>query len=117
MNFETEKTVKTALKTCVLTLGIGSWIWLAKANETLAKETHNKKLTSAIILIPFIGWIIWLWKFCDLVEIATVGKTSKQLNFIAIYLLWWTGVPQWQLAQKLGSVKLSDEMSSADKLV
>ncbi len=73
-----------------ITFGIYSWYWAVKTKGEMNNLGENIP-TAWIWLIPFIGWIWWLWKYSEAVEHVTGEKITGILAFVVLFLLGHIG--------------------------
>jgi cytochrome bd-type quinol oxidase subunit 2 len=78
----------------IITLGIYGWYWLvATKNELNVKNKEQPHIPTAWIwLIPFFGFIWWLWVYSEGVDKRTKGACSQVIAFILIFLLSIIGI-------------------------
>jgi len=69
----------------LVTCGIYSWYWLVKTKGEMNK-LGEKIPTAWLWLIPFVGTIIWLWKYSEGVVKVTNSKMSSILSFVLLLL-------------------------------
>jgi hypothetical protein len=76
-----------AILACV-TFGIYALIWMVKTKNEMNKCGVNPPIPTAwMLLIPFIGPLLFQWKFSGGVEHVTQGKSSQAMTFILLFVL------------------------------
>ncbi len=87
----TKRSVATVIILTFVTFGIYSLVWAVKTKNEMNSLGANVP-TAWMILIPFIGPLLWYWKFSGGVEHVTAGKMSGVIAFILIVLLGFIGM-------------------------
>jgi hypothetical protein len=70
----------------LITIGIYSWYWLVKTKGELNQRGATIP-TCWIWLIPFIGGLLWLFRYSEGVAKVTNGQKSTGLTFVVLWLL------------------------------
>lgn len=68
-----------------VTFGIYSW-HLAIKTKTEMNNLGADIPTAWIWLIPFVGIIWWLWKYCEGVELVTKGRVQTIVALIVLFV-------------------------------
>jgi hypothetical protein len=87
----TKRSVAAVIILTILTLGIYSLVWAVKTKNEMNSAGASIP-TAWMILIPFVGALIWYWKWCGGVEHVTGGKFSQVISFILILVLGIIGM-------------------------
>ena len=69
-----------------ITLGIYLWYWLVKTKTEMNGKGETIP-TAWIWLIPYVGYIWWLWKYSTAVGNVSNEKMSKILAFVLLFLI------------------------------
>lgn len=87
----TKRSVAAVIILTFITFGIYSLVWAVKTKNEM--NTLGAGVPTAwMLLIPFIGPLLWYWKFSGGVEHVTSGKMSQVIAFILILLLGFIGM-------------------------
>jgi len=73
----------------IVTLGIYALVWYVMTKEELNARGANIP-TAWILIIPFIGGPLFIWKYASGVE--TVTKQSAPVTFLMLFLLGFIGM-------------------------
>ena len=87
----TKRSVASVIILTLVTLGIYGLVWMVKTKGEMNQAGANIP-TAWMLLIPFIGPIIWQWKFAGGVEHVTGGKFSQAISFILMFVLGIIGM-------------------------
>ena len=82
----TKRSVAAVIILTFITFGIYGLVWMVKTKTEMNKAGADIP-TAWMLLIPFIGPIIWQWKWAGGVEHVTGGKFSQVIAFILLFVL------------------------------
>jgi cytochrome bd-type quinol oxidase subunit 2 len=81
----------TVVLLSIVTLGIYALVWHVKTKEEMNRSYNAGIPTAWLILVPFVGAIYWLWKWCEGAEKATGMSTISV--FLLMMLVPVVGIP------------------------
>jgi nicotinamide riboside transporter PnuC len=70
----------------IITIGIYSWYWLVKTKGELNQRGATIP-TAWIWLIPFVGGILWLYRYAEGVEKVSGGRKTTTAAFLWMFFL------------------------------
>lgn len=79
----------------LVTLSIYTLIWFHQTRaELLEKKMAEKMMSPWLVLIPFVGpilFIVFLWQYAGAAEKVTNGKYSRAVAFLLLWLIGFIG--------------------------
>lgn len=79
----------------LVTFGIYGLIWYHQTRqELLEKKVVEKIMSPWLVLIPFVGpilFLVFLWQYSGAVEKVTNGKYSSGVAFLMLFLIGFIG--------------------------
>jgi len=74
----------------LITFGIYSLVWYVKTKNEM--NTKGAKIPTAwLLIIPLINYL-WLWKFCEGVELVTNKEMGAGVAFLLVFVLGVIGM-------------------------
>ena len=85
------RSVATVVILSLITFGIYVLVWMVKTKNEMNRQGASIP-TAWMMLIPLVGPILWMWKYCAGVELVTRGKFNQGIAFVMLYLLNLVGI-------------------------